>query len=347
MNKAVFQSSRLVLLGLAVLALTGCQTVRSMLKPYVCDCARNPTAQSCPGDTDKKQADSEPATLMARSQQATSTAVERARAEAELEADDKPALRTLDRAQQDHQPQGDPLDVVDPVVYSANVADDDTATQDRLQETYGVAFPESADAVVLTGNFSPEEGDEMVVVEAGKELTVYGADARIARVDLPGSFAPQAFADLGVDMVVAGPQAVRMVQDGTLQILMGWQEKTDKGAIAYKVGIFKVIGSFVGRAFVRTIATRDQEGGELVQKGAFEVLRGQKNRAIRWIPADADGQLQTDQAVVLQWNHWEGVYRVPKPPPTAPKPEKLQSARPAAPARQALVHCSACLNASR
>lgn len=320
---AVSDTSRLLLFTLFAVCLSGCQSVRGMLKPYVCDCAAGASAQSCPTPSDEGELRAKSA--LALSHDAAATALERAEAEATLAAQSgAPSMRTLDRKGQ-REPQADPLELVKVGVSEAWVDTTDTAKTDLLQETFGVALPEDDNAVVLTGNFSKMPGKEMVVVRPGEYLSFYGSENRIARLHLDGRQTSQAFADLGVDAERATAQAVRLVQDGTLQVLMHWREENDAGEVAYKVGLYKVIGSFVGRLFERTLAVDDAQSGELIRRGAYEVLRGDSHRFIRWIPADDSGQLLTEQAVVLQWNRWEGVYRTPKPVPTAPKHDKLQS----------------------
>lgn len=337
MTDAVSDTSRLLLVLLIAASLTGCQTMRGMLKPYVCDCATGAAAQACPTPGDDESGDAESKSALAMSQEAADTAFERAQAEASLAAEsDEPSLRTLDRKKK-QEPKADPLELVGVGVADASVDTTDTSETDPLQEAFGVALPEDDQAIVLTGNFSNESGKELVVIRPGKHLSVYGADSRIARMDISGEAAPEKFAELGVDAKGATAQAVRFVQDGTLQVLMHWREENDAGEIAYKVGLFKVIGPFVGRLFERTLAIGNSETDELTRRGAYEVLRGDTDRFLRWIPADDSGQLLTDQAVLLEWNRWEGVYRVPKPAPTAPKRDKMQSQKATPPTIQALV----------
>ncbi|QDG49946.1 hypothetical protein FIV42_04085 [Persicimonas caeni] len=338
MIDAVSETSRLLLVVLLAVGLSGCQTVRGMLKPYVCDCSTgvsNTTAQNCPAPTDADATGA--ASALAMSKDTAATAVELARAEARLAAEtEKPSIRTLERRKR-QEPQLDPLETINPIVSKASVDTTDASQTDRLQETFGVALPEADQAVVLTGNFSKQEGNELVVVRPGKHLSVYSAEERIARLDLAGEAAPKEFGEMGIDTTYATAQAVRMVEDGTLQVLMHWREQSEDGEISYKVGLYKVIGPFVGRLFERTLAVGKDDEDELVRRGAYEVLRGDSHRFLRWIPADDSGQLLTEQAVVLKWNRWEGVYRKPTIPPTAPKRDKLQSMAPAGTAAATVV----------
>jgi hypothetical protein len=293
-----------------------------MLKPYVCDCTPGATAQSCPAEPDSSK--------LAASHQAATTVVERASAEARLESEsDQPSLRALQR-NANAEPPKDPLELIDARVDEAVVEISDVSKAEQLQESYGVALQDS-DALVFTGNYSAQPGDELVVVRPGKDLSIYGTDSRIGQLALGGDPAASSFAELGVAADQTKPQAVRLVQDGTLQVMLHWREESEEGTFVYKVGVFKVIGPFVGRIFERTLAVSETEDGELRRRGAYEILRGDSHRFIRWIPADDSGELLTEQAMVLKWNRWEGVFRVPKPAPTAPKDSELRSKSPAAP----------------
>jgi hypothetical protein len=269
---------------------------------------------------------------MAASQQAATTAVERASAEARLESESgEPSLRTLERRSAKGNaakaPPRDPLELIDPAVEEAGVDLSVVARADQIQETYGVALDE--DAVAFTGNFSTKPGKELLVVRPGKDLAFYSTDSHIAKLEMGGEQASSVFVDLGLAEERTKPQAVRLIEDGTLQVMLHWREESEDGASAYKVGVFKVIGPYVGRVFERTLAVRDSEDAEVSRRGTYEFLRGDSSRFIRWIPADDSGELLTDQAVTLKWNRWEGVFRVPRPAPTAPKDDEFRSATPA------------------
>ena len=323
-------------LALGALVLTsGCQTVRGMLKPYVCDCATGSAAnaQKCPAPGDPKpdsEADSS-ATIVALTQQTTGMAINRAEAAAHQQAGaDQPALRKLQRgASPERREQGDPRDVIDPAVAKARLKMSDPDKLERLEEFYGVSFESDSDddtpsakaPVVFRGNFALDDGQELAVVRPDGHIEVFSADQRIAHLQVAGKLDPKTFTDLGFESV----QAVRLVRDGSIQLMVHWRETGDDGTQAYKVGLFKLIGPFVGKIFTRTLAVRSGDGAQLQRRGTYEILRGETHRHIRWIPADDSGELLADQAVILQWNRWEGAYRAPKPPPTAPDRQKLRT----------------------
>ncbi len=326
MTDAVLHHLRLsVPLLLISLALSGCQTMRGMLKPYVCDCSAETASQSCP--TDPKD---QSLTAVAQSRQETERAVSHAR-EAALpdsgdSGDEAPSLRKLERAEKKKkEPKVDPMKVADPAVEDARVDLGAADEPNRLQDSFGIELPDEDDGFAFTGNFTPNEGREVAVIHAGRDLAFYGSQGRIAHLPMDIEWDASTFEELEFETARTTPRAVRLVRDGTLQILLHWREEDEDGRVAYKVGAFKVIGAFVGRIFEKTLATREAPDGELRRRGTYEFLHGKSHHYVRWIPADDTGELLVDQAEVLQWNRWEGVYRVPKPPPTAPRRDKLQT----------------------
>jgi hypothetical protein len=316
-TNAVAHTIRILVVIASIFLVSGCQTVRGMLKPYVCDCSVD-AAHAC-SDSDDEPSGAE--AIVALTRQETRAALRDARHEVGIE-DDSPTLRKLDRASQ--QPQRDPLELIDPTVTDAHVAPDDTSRTTTLAERFGNNLSDESHSV-FAGQFSPGGEEQLAVVRAGEALQFYDVEGALARLELSGDFAPDTFEELGIEPERSAPRAIRLVRDGTLQVLLHWREEDEERGTVYKVGAFKVIGSFVGRIFVRTLATADPENGEVRRHGAYEFLHGDAHGFIRWIPADDSGQLQTDQAEILQWNRWEGVYRVPRPAPTAPKREPMQS----------------------
>lgn len=318
----------LLVLGGVLVCLGGCQTVQNTLKPYVCECDAKKVVEEC---TDRDEAgDEEARTLLAHSRQMTEAAVVRARVDAEIEGSDsdEPSYRRLERggdeadADEEAEPKGDPLEQVDPTVESAAVDGDEL---DELADKYGTDLPDD-DVSAFKGDFAQsEEGEELLVVEGAERISVYTRGRRLAELELDGELDKEGFEKMDAEPDQVEPRAVELVKNDTLQLLMHWREENDDGEVAYKVGVFKPIGEYVGQLFEKTLATRAEDGDELQRHGAYEVLRGDDHRFLRWIPADDDGEMLTDEAEVLEWNEWEGVYRKPEPPPTAPDDEELRS----------------------
>ncbi|MFW5967230.1 MAG: hypothetical protein ACOCV2_06910, partial [Persicimonas sp.] len=235
----------------------------------------------------------------------------------------EPAYRELERGEdRKEEPERDPLEPIDPTAEDVVVEDDD---REELGQKYNVDLDDE-DVTVFEGNFSvTEDGTQLLVIEQTKRMTVYSHDRKLAELELDGQPGVEGFEELDFEADQLEPRAVRLVKDDTFQVMLFWREEDDEGEFAYKVAAFKPIGEFIGRIFERTLATRAGEDEELERRGAFEVLRGDDDRFVRWIPADDNGELLTDEAEILEWNKWEGVYRVPEPPPTAPDDEDLRS----------------------
>jgi hypothetical protein len=140
-------------------------------------------------------------------------------------------------------------------------------------------------------------------------------------------------------------EVVRLVDDGTLQILCHWQTtvptdnssttaddgsnndgKTQKSASGSRlhVGLYKVVGQYVGQPFERIIATKDHGQTEFQRVGDYDFISRDDRPAIRWSRTDTAGSDDTpsdssSDTSILIWNAWEGVFRPPSPPPTAPE----------------------------
>lgn len=312
--------------------------MQGWLKPHVCDCAQSADnaqagdeALAC-AELQEERAEPDADHAMASCVEAGSGALDEAIARAsQVEEEEEliegideeaPRLRTLSRERRaaEKEKGGEPLELFDPTIAGAKVDDAEFA-----QKNFNVSLEKSDDALVFHGEFAQVPGEELAVVRPGQEIAVYGESSRIARVDFKGELAPQAFVELGLKLNPEGASAVRLVKDGTLQLLAHWREADDEGKFSYRVGVFKVTGPFIANVFTKTLATSDAPDGELQRQGTYEILRGEEHRAIRWIPADESGKLLVDQAETLEWNRWEGMYRVPAPPAAGPKRDKLHA----------------------
>lgn len=168
-----------------------------------------------------------------------------------------------------------------------------------------------------------QKNNQVAVVTPGERVEVYAGTEQFAAID----FDTQA----DVPSKLATVEPVRVVGDETTQLLFYWPEKSDDGeTVHYKAGLLKVIGPFVGKLFAETVARRPAPEDEKNQDQAtkaerelkrtkqVEILRGESNPLIRVTPLDSSGEPAVDRAQILEWNPWEGVFRAPKPPPTAP-----------------------------
>ncbi len=130
-------------------------------------------------------------------------------------------------------------------------------------------------------------------------------------------------------------ETIRLIDDGTLQILCHWRlnggkegdkdsddgsEQQNNRKAAVQVGVYKLVGTYIGTPFQRVIAHRSAESKQFRRVGSYEFTRRNDNPAIRWTSHgdNRDASTPGEQETVLIWNHWEGVFRPPGPPPTAP-----------------------------
>jgi len=130
-------------------------------------------------------------------------------------------------------------------------------------------------------------------------------------------------------------ETIRLIDDGTLQILCHWrrnensedressdvesERETNREAEIY-ASVHKLVDSYIGTPFQRVIARRPPESKQFERVGEYEFTRREEKAAIRWksLEGNRDASDDKENETVLIWNHWEGVFRPPGPPPTAP-----------------------------
>jgi hypothetical protein len=216
--------------------------------------------------------------------------------------------------------------VVDPTAETEVYRLDDSEDRSAVIGRWGINPPSKEGTVAISGTFLEEIRqyddyddldaeqleNQLAVVVPGENVTIYAGERRVTTREFPGS------GELPEQLTSVRP--VRAVDDDTIQLLALWREapSEDEQEISYRIGILKPIGPYIGTIFERTVATRPSPEADLRRAGYLEFLRGSEHRLIRWTPADDAGEPATENAEVLEWNAWEGVYRVPKPPPTAP-----------------------------
>lgn len=310
--------------------------------------AANGSAESSSKSTPR--ADSEPTGSDARTAPAASPT-----AGLPSSADRKPNFRTVERRREiadaapraegwpvgrpdDNSTAGDgpapTLPRLDREVYDLTRSDD----RDAFQEEYDLDPSEIDGDVAIPGTYFPpslfenyeddefrgfddltaeQKRDQVAVVAPGEEVTVYAGTEPFASLEF------EADAELPDDLMVVEP--VRVIEDGTTQLLTYWPEQSehsDEQTVRVKAGVLKVIGPFVGKIFEEPVA-RSPSGdpqADLERTNYVEFLRDEDDSEtlIRVTPADSGGEPAGDEARIFEWNPWEGVFRVPKPPPTAP-----------------------------
>ncbi|TXD38168.1 hypothetical protein FRC98_04515 [Lujinxingia vulgaris] len=214
------------------------------------------------------------------------------------------------------EPTRDPLEPVDPFVADAQAMFESDADREVFSAAHGVTPEEGALAFV--GPFMRYQDGAAAVYTPGQHLSFYTNGQLHAQLDLSHTVAE----DVSWEGITEHqPGALRVVRDGTLQVLIPYAvERGEEGERDYYVGIYKVIGNFVGRIFERRVAHRPSADAEVQVLGAITFMRGESHRAIGWTPMGEGAEDANAQPEVLRWNNWEGVFRVPGPPPTAPKP---------------------------
>ena len=208
----------------------------------------------------------------------------------------------------------------------------DADARETIADQFGIEPPDTKGAIAIPGTFlDPDEFEEyrdpefkgfddiseeqqqnqVAIVIPGERITVYAGEEEVAVREF------EADADLPSTLTSVRP--VRLIDDGTIQLLAYWPESNeDSDRVRYQAGVLKVIGPFVGTLFERTVAERETADAGLRRTGYVDFLTNQQDPRVRWIPADGEGQPDLNRAQIMEWNRWEGLFRVPETPPAAP-----------------------------
>ncbi len=203
--------------------------------------------------------------------------------------------------------------VADIVEATARVDISSSKQRSEAEQKYTVSLATDPNIHVMTGEFFPEQ-DNLVIITPGNSIKIYAGGRLAAQRPLPKQDSTANLSELTADIALP----VRLVQNDSLQILIYSAEPQTGGAILYKARVYKVFGNEIGVIFDQTIAKREAKDQPIQRIGQLEFLHGMNHRFIRLTAVDKKGTPATEPRI-FRWNRWEGAYRVPTPPPTAPK----------------------------
>lgn len=203
---------------------------------------------------------------------------------------------------------------INPAVADSTVTFDSDDAKEAFEQRHGLELADNTR--VYRGAFKGSDHSIVAIHRPGESVELRDGDRHIAAISV------DAFVDEPPpeDLIPFEPGAVELVQDGTHQLkLLHAEQNEETGEIVYRLRIYKFIGSHIGTIFDKPIAVAGGEDDASVQLLAdVRFLHGIDHRVIEWTPVDADGE-PSDEAIKYEWNRWEGVYRIPEPPPTTPE----------------------------
>ncbi len=291
---------------IAVLS-SACAPAQQWLEPRVCDCSQ---------DIEEARTEAEP-TPAEMAVPPASVHVEYAHARA-TEDGEQQARELEAGAESDDDPYLDPEDLAE---YPVNPVVDDSQigleTEDDLrdfEERYDTEVSDTDRAFHI--NIGGNAPSAVAIHRPGQALEIYADGRRIDSLELD-EYDDQPVVEELTDYP-AGP--VELISDGTEQLKLFHARTDDDGSTTYEVSFYKVIGSRIGTIFRKPIAVRNADQS-LVRHADIRFLHGIDHRVIQWIEFD-DEQQPGGEPELYEWNHWEGVYRIPEPPPTAPRPPR-------------------------
>ena len=279
------------------LVISGCSTVQKWVGDSDCDCE---VVEKCPAPTTDEIA-------RAIVTHQIDYAYERASSEGEIAAhtldkedDQDGARRTEELA----------LEPIDPTLDDAALNFDDDDHRASFEESSGLQVPE--DGELFRGTFESPDRSAVAVHRPGESIDLYADGQSVASLSIE-EFDGESIPD---DAFSFPTGAIDLVREGTVQLKLIHAESDEDGAVTYHLAIYKIIGDKIGTIFRKPIATKTQDG-TVDPFGDLRFLHGVDHRIIEWTPLDDNGE-PDGEAIRYEWNRWEGVYRIPEPPPTAP-----------------------------
>lgn len=277
---------RVLALGCAIAFLVGCGAIKNSLKPWVCDC--EPEKFACADGS-----------------------VPEAMAVEEIEEPEEPeegeSFESADGPSDEKKRQHALLEATEFVVSDAMQALDEELI-DELESDFGLKSEIAEGHSAFVGPMSRKGERALAVLKPGDEIRVYVDGGKDAEREWKAKVAPQSY----VNALERPANAAKMVDDGRLELVIQEVHENDDGTATVEIAVYKVIGIAVARVFAHPVADR-AEDGSWAKTHDLRILNGERARWIEVTPVDGG------DASIYRWNHWEGMFRVPRPVPTAPR----------------------------
>ena len=288
----------------ASLVISGCAQTQQWLEPRVCDCAE--AVDSCDATPDD--------ITRALVQQQVDHAYYRAQVDGEHAAEAlAEAAEEEEREEAVRSPEELAMEPVDPLGEDARVVLDDEEARIAFEERHDIEAPEVGS--VYRAAFESRDRSSVAIHRPGDALDLYSDGEKVASLSLESY--DDELAPKELNSFRSG--ASDLVRDGTAQLQLIHRQTDDDGDVTFYLAIYKLIGEHIGTVLREPIATASagEEDDTMEYLADIRFLHGIDHRIIEWIPLDNEGQ-PTGEPQRKEWNQWEGVYRVPEPPPTAP-----------------------------
>lgn len=302
MNSLQFCSA--FLLPFLLIGFTGCAPTQQWLQPRVCECES--------ADADDSNS-SQIAHAIAFHQ------VDQAHYRAETDGDEAAlAIKEAQAAEEEEEDEevwyrsADDLayEPIDPTISDTVIALASDEDREQFEDRYNIDAPEPGEA--FRGRFRAQDRSTIAVHRPGEALEIYSDGELIASQNLEQF--DRVIADDDITRFPTG--ALDLIRGSDVQLKLVHAEAHEDGSVTYHLGIYQLIGEYIGTAFRQPIARADKDG-TVRRLADLRFLHGYDSRIIEWIPLDENGD-PVDEPLQYKWNHWEGVYRLPGPPPTAP-----------------------------
>ncbi len=187
--------------------------------------------------------------------------------------------------------------------------------RDYVKKSHGISVKSDDELLAYKGIFASSRDDapQLLVVDLDKdELRLYEGSSVRARYKNLGLISKKdaEALDLPSRTLVA-----QTTQEGTMELVL-WRKTTHKGAPArYHMSVFKVIGSYFGKAFSHEIA-RKPKGEEMIPTAQVEIFHDKGTKALSF------GVSTSKTTTLYKWDRWSGTFADPAMQPKATKSGK-------------------------
>ncbi len=277
---------RNVLLIIAAIAITGCGAVKGALRPWVCDC-----------ETDKEMVCADGSTALAASEQPF----------LEAKSNDPDEIDAVE----EEEPKEDlnaPRNVVDP--FEDSIVSPASPGWPQLVSSVGLPSELPASSVILRGEFDRRGSTEAVMLVPAQEIRIYGENRRQLKESIVEDFSNEGVAKIWSKPVTSA----KLVDDNVSEILVVGLDTSGEIELV-TLSVYKVFGDRIGRVFSTEIGRVGPDG--ISKTVEIEFVSGRRHVGIRRTPLDSSGAPDPGRSETFEWNKWEGMFRVPAPPPTA------------------------------
>lgn len=189
----------------------------------------------------------------------------------------------------------------------------DSKARTYIKSTHGITLDDNDEAIAYKGIFasSRSEGPQLLVIDLKKDqLRLYeGTTVRAEHKDL-GLITRKEAASLELPRRALVAQTT---QEGTMELVV-WRKTGTSSSARYHMSVYKVIGSYFGKAFSHEVARTSSKSSTITPTAQINVFQSASSKALSF----GVSRLGQDARTILyKWDRWSGTFANPDMLPKA------------------------------